>query len=598
MSIVSLEKVTFYGHVDDRRQVLADLQDKGCLHLIDLTPEEAALSPVGPSSRAREALQFLQSCPNRRRQVTRTDRFDASAVEARALEIKDQSQALEHERDFLLGRMENLSPWGAFDFPRPEELNELKLWFYVVPHKDMGKVRETDLVWQRVFTDNRFSYVVVISKAQPEGMPVERARTGNRTLFQLEGRLEEVEVSLEDLFAERAGLTRWCNLFARDIERLEDQAAVADAVEKTYAEDAVFALQAWAPKRNVPELKAYAKGRKLVFESSPPHSLETPPTLMENPSAIACGQDLVSFYTTPRYWLWDPSAIVFLSFAVFFAMILADAGYSAIMALLTGVFWRKMGRSKAGCRFRILLAAMAVAGIIYGFMVGSYFGVSPGHGTLPAGFKIIDVMNFDNMIRMSILLGVLHLVLANGVTAWHFRKSLKAIKPLSWAIVFSGGAFFWQGITHGGAFGFLKIPGAMGLCLGLSGVLLFTSTEGPFLKRLLKGLSGLGGISSAFSDALSYLRLFALGLASASLAGTFNAMGGQVKEALPGIGILFALLIMLLGHTLNFVLAVAGGFIHGLRLNFIEFFRWSITEEGHPFRPFARKEKRSWKTLY
>ncbi|MGA7965294.1 MAG: V-type ATP synthase subunit I, partial [Gammaproteobacteria bacterium] len=113
---------------------------------------------------------------------------------------------------------------------------------------------------------------------------------------------------------------------------------------------------------------------------------------------------------------------------------------------------------------------------------------------------------------------------------------------------------------------------------------------------LTAGLSGLTGISNVFSDALSYLRLFALGLASASLAGTFNAMAGQVKEALPGIGILFAIMIAILGHTLNFSLAVAGGFIHGLRLNFIEFFRWSISEEGHPFVAFARKEKESWKT--
>jgi len=596
MSIVSLEKVTFYGHVDDRRQVLADLQAKGCLHLIDLTPEEETLSPAGPSSRAREALQFLYSCPNRRRQVTRTDQFDAVAIESQTLKIKDRLQELEQERDFLLGRILNLSPWGAFDFPRPEALNNLRLWFYVVPHKDMRKVRETELIRQTVFADNRFSYVVVISEAQPEGMPVERARTGNRTLFQLEFRLEEVEVALEDLLAERAGLTRWCELFGRNIERLEDQAAVVDAVEKTYAEDAVFALQAWVPKRNVPELKAYARGRKLVFENTPPYPHETPPTLMENPSGIAGGQDLVSFYTTPQYWLWDPSAIVFFSFAVFFAMIFADAGYSVFMGLLTGVFWKKMGRSKTGCRFRILLATMVGAGIIYGVMVGSYFGVSPKQGAVLAQFKIIDMMNFDLMMRISILLGVLHLVAANGMSAWHFRKSLKGLKPLSWAVVFLGGAFFWQGITHEGSLGFLKIPGAMGLGLGLLGVLLFTSTEGSFLKRLLKGLSGLTGISSAFSDALSYLRLFALGLASASLAGTFNAMAVQVKEALPGIGILFALLIALLGHTLNFVLAVAGGFIHGLRLNYIEFFRWSITEEGRPFSPFARKEKKSWKT--
>ncbi len=592
MSIVSLEKVTFYGHVDDRLQVLTDLQAQGCLHLIDLGPEKDSQSQGGPSSRAREALRFLNDCPNRRRQVTRTDRFDAAAIEARILQIKDRLQELEQERDFLLDRIDNLSPWGAFEFPSPEVLNNLRLWFYVVPHKDMGKVRETDLVWQMVFSDNRFSYVVVISKSQPQGMPVERTRTGNRTLFQLEGRLEEVELELEDLSAERAGLTRWENLFARNIERLEDQSAVVDAVKKTYAEDPVFALQAWAPKRNIQALKAYAEDRRLVFENSPPHPRETPPTLMENPSGIAGGQDLVSFYTTPQYWLWDPSAIVFFSFAVFFAMIFADAGYSIIMGFLTALFWKKMGRSKTGCRFRILLATMVGAGIIYGIMVGSYFGVSPGHGSVPSRFKIIDMMNFDNMMRISILLGVLHLVVANGLTAWHFRKSAKALKPLAWATVFSSGALLWQALTQEGSLGFLKMPGALGLVLGLTGVLLFTSTEGSLWKRLLKGLSGLTGISSAFSDALSYLRLFALGLASASLAGTFNAMAGQVREALPGIGILFALLIALLGHTLNFVLAVAGGFIHGLRLNFIEFFRWSITEEGRPFRAFAGKEKK------
>jgi V/A-type H+-transporting ATPase subunit I len=106
----------------------------------------------------------------------------------------------------------------------------------------------------------------------------------------------------------------------------------------------------------------------------------------------------------------------------------------------------------------------------------------------------------------------------------------------------------------------------------------------------LRGLQGLTRISSAFGDSLSYLRLFALGLASASLASTFNDLAGQVKAALPAFGIFFAILIVLLGHGLNFVLALTSGLIHGLRLNFIEFFKWSISEEGHPFKAFARKE--------
>jgi V/A-type H+-transporting ATPase subunit I len=101
-------------------------------------------------------------------------------------------------------------------------------------------------------------------------------------------------------------------------------------------------------------------------------------------------------------------------------------------------------------------------------------------------------------------------------------------------------------------------------------------------------------VTTAFGDALSYLRLFALGLASASLAMAFNDLAHQVREILPGLGILFALLVVVIGHGLNFVLAVVSGFIHGLRLNFIEFFNWSIPEEGRPFRAFARKETSVW----
>jgi V/A-type H+-transporting ATPase subunit I len=592
MSIVSLVKVTFYGHTDDRQQILSDLQKFGCLHLIPLAPEQETLHRAGgPSSRSREALRFLTSCPNRRRQVRDPNKFFARAIEQKALALMEKIQDLEAERDFLIGRVENLRPWGDFSFPPREALNNLRLWFYVVPHKDMKQVETTDLIWEVIFRDNRFCYVAVISESQPEGMPVERVRTGNKSLSELEDRLEEVELELEDLQAERAGLTRWCTLFARNIDRLEDQAALKDAAEQTYAEDPVFALQAWTPENTIARLQQYANDRGLVFETADPRPAETPPTLMQNPQGLAGGQDLVSFYTTPRYWLWDPSMIVFFSFALFFAMIFADAGYSASLGLIVAALWKKMGQSDAGRRFRILLATLVGAGVIYGVIVGSYFGVSPGEDSLAAKLKIIDMMNFNVMMQLSILVGVFHLVVANAVTAWHFRRTIRTVVPIAWVFILLGAAAIWQAASHREILTFLKPAGVAAMVLGLVGVVLFNSPEGPLWKRLLKGFGGLTGLSNAFGDALSYLRLFALGLASASLAVTFNGMAGQVKEALPGIGILFALLIVLLGHSLNFVLALSSGFIHGLRLNFIEFFRWSISEEGQPFNAFARKEK-------
>ena len=70
-------------------------------------------------------------------------------------------------------------------------------------------------------------------------------------------------------------------------------------------------------------------------------------------------------------------------------------------------------------------------------------------------------------------------------------------------------------------------------------------------------------------------------------------MAAEVRHAVPGVGLLFALLVLLLGHAMNFVLSLSSGFIHGLRLNVIEFFKWGVKDEGNAYRPFERKEATS-----
>ena len=588
--IVPMVKVSIYGFVTEKEQILADLQEMGCLHLVPLKPTTEAGLGGGPSPGAREALKFLLSCPQKRKQVKDPSKFDAAAVEGQALDLQTRIQDLQDELDFLQGRIGNLRLWGDFAFPPREDLGNYRLWFYMVPHNQMKDVEATDLIWEVLRRDNRFSYVAVISEKEPQGMPVQRTRTGDTSLSELEGRLDEVELELEDLEAERSSLTRWCQLFARSLDRLEDMAARAEAATMTYDDEPLFGLHAWALGENIDRLQDYASAKGLALEVQEPEPEESPPTLLRNPPPVAAAQNLVSFYMTPLYWLWDPSAIVFFAFAVFFAMILGDAGYSLILGLGLALGWKGMGQSDLGRRFRILLAALVGAGVIYGALVGSYFGVAPGKDTLLAKLNILHMSDFDVMMMLSIMTGVLHLILANAVTAWHRRHSAAAVEPASWVFIFLGGVAIWLGLSGGEAVAFLKTVGTAAMGLGVAGVVLFTSVEGPLWRRLLQGFQGLTRISSAFGDSLSYLRLFALGLASASLATTFNDLAGQVKAALPGFGLLFALLIIVLGHGLNFVLALSSGLIHGLRLNFIEFFKWSISEEGHPFNAFERKE--------
>jgi V/A-type H+-transporting ATPase subunit I len=89
------------------------------------------------------------------------------------------------------------------------------------------------------------------------------------------------------------------------------------------------------------------------------------------------------------------------------------------------------------------------------------------------------------------------------------------------------------------------------------------------------------------------MRLFALGLSSASLAMTFNQLAGQLQESFPGLGLLLAMVVLIVGHGINLCLAIMSGFVHGLRLNLIEFCNWGLAEEGSPFRAFAKKEMKS-----
>ena len=74
---------------------------------------------------------------------------------------------------------------------------------------------------------------------------------------------------------------------------------------------------------------------------------------------------------TPAYWLWDPSSVVFFSFAVFFAMILADAGYALVLGGVVLAYWKKMAGSDAGRRWRVLLSTLAGASLVYGALAGS-----------------------------------------------------------------------------------------------------------------------------------------------------------------------------------------------------------------------------------
>jgi V/A-type H+-transporting ATPase subunit I len=351
-------------------------------------------------------------------------------------------------------------------------------------------------------------------------------------------------------------------------------------------------LQAWAPEREVGRLDDYAKARGLALRVADPDPGDRPPTLLVNAPMLEAGQSLVSFYQLPPYGSWDPSAPVLFSFALFFAIILSDAGYGAVLSVCVLAFWRFFGASPTGTRMRRLAVLASGLSVVWGVLVGSYFGWSPPPQSWAGQMHILSVADFDAMKRLTLLIGVVHLGGANLARAWQSRRSSAAFAPLGWIAVMVGGYLWWsaEGATHWETSARWLAVGGLALVLSFAAQTP-VRRMGDLLRRLLAGLLEIAGnLSKLFGDVLSYLRLFALGLAGSSLAETFNLLAHSASRTLVGAGLFASVLILLLGHALTLLLGLMSGVVHGLRLNYIEFYSWGIKGEGHPFRPFRRKE--------
>ncbi|ESA33644.1 v-type atpase 116 kda subunit [Leptolyngbya sp. Heron Island J] len=597
MSIVPLNKVTLCGLSGDQEKVLEGLQRLGCLHLIPLQPpaQESEAELFVRDEEAHEALLYLMDVRRRRHQVLKHVDFDFDHVLAAALANKQNRREAEDRRYFLVNRIRDLEPWGDFTLPDLDQLGGYRLWFYRVPYAKMKSLQDLEWPWQQVSADHRFTYVVVIAKQEPpaNALPVARTYTGAVSLTDLKHELQRVEIQLEDLDAEHEALSRWIHLFSKNLARADDRAAIQYAGTQTRKEVGIFMVQGWMPARELEQLEAFAEQQELALLVEPARPDDAPPTLMDNPPELSSGQDLVSFYQTPGYRTWDPSIAVFFSFAVFFAMILSDAGYALVLAVIVACYWPSMGSSAGGRHFRILSVMGLIAAIIYGVLVGSYFGAGPEQipriGSWLTRFQVLNINNYDAMMQLAIAIGCLHITFANIIAAIGAGGFAGKAKPLGWIVVIAGGLTLSLGLGEaaGHHLGIGLLVGGF-LVIFLGGFL--GSRQKNLPLRLVAGLGSLTQISKLFGDIMSYLRLFALGLASASLALTFNQLAHQVYQSVPGLGLLLSILILLLGHGINLALGIISGFVHGLRLNFIEFFNWGITDEGYPFQAFAKKE--------
>ena len=369
---------------------------------------------------------------------------------------------------------------------------------------------------------------------------------------------------------------------------LREKMAFEQARELLASHGAVTTLSGWIPAPKTDALRAAAaeNGWGLLLRDPAPG--EFPPTLIEPPKAFRSVKALFGgLGISPAYDESDVSVPFMCYFSLFFAMLVGDGAYGAIFLAATIALRKKLARE-----WFVLLAVFSSATVLWGVLSNTWFGAAiPWCADWPTVKWLADP-SYGNMMLLCFTIGVSHLMLArvwNGICR---LPDSTAVAEFGWA----GILLFMYFVTNSIVGIFRGVPGPMYWVFGISLVAVFAFTVKPSeLKTRGAELGMLPlNVMSALGDIISYVRLFAVGLASVKVAENFNSMAvgllsgsdpwwmGALKSAAMAA-------ILLVGHGLNLVMAALSILVHAVRLNTLEFSNHKgVSWSGFAFRPFRR----------
>jgi V/A-type H+/Na+-transporting ATPase subunit I len=352
-------------------------------------------------------------------------------------------------------------------------------------------------------------------------------------------------------------------------------------LENTKETEKYVVINAWIAKENIENLKNLLRERTFHFliKELPTKKEDNPPVILKNEKAGSFGI-VTGVYGLPKRDEIDPTPYLAPFFIFYFALALSDSGYGILLAAFS--FLAKKIFKKAGAdKFFNLFIFCGVLTAIVGLFIGTIFGKE----TLNS-LKIADPMSDP--------IGALLFVLALGVfqifvglvigMVWLIKKGefKEAISGNGGSIVFFIGAVLFL-ITKDMNF---MISGGISMMVL---AFLYSTEEGVF-KKVGKALGSLYGLIGYVGDILSYSRILALGLATGIIAAVINMIALIFKEMIPipGLDMLVAGVVLVVGHVGNLLINALGAFIHAARLQFVEFFSKFMEGGGRYFKPLSK----------
>ena len=640
MAIVTMRHLRLIGLQAEREEMLRRLQHLGCLEITE--PEPASDDPLLEKLRIPEAAELQRI----REQYTAAEQAlqtltDHTPKEKNALEplpfideqaLTDESQladgksaaerlnrcreelaSLQSRSEKLAAEEAQLLPWESLTMPlecatTEKVLIQMGTLPAVVPPEQIREALEAagDLYeFREVSVDRERRYAVLtvhISQAEDHVAavkalgwsrvaPGDRRGTAGENLAALrreQAELAERKAALEQEIAKCADQKPELRQLS-DASRIEMDRGEAKGRTRETAE--TFLLEGWFPAENTKELEMLLEGCTCAWQMTDPVPEDYPrvPVKLKNNRFTGPLNMVTEMYSLPAYGSLDPNPYMAPFFILFYGIMMADMGYGLLMMAASLLVLKKKQPTGGNRNFFALLGLCGISTFILGAMTGGFFGdfipqlvklFNPESTFTWFWRPLFSPINDIIMVMLgSLALGCVQ-ILVGMVIGFIYKLRHGEI-----AEALCEEAAWWVIIGCGVALG---VTGNKVFLWVLLAVLVISQSYGK--KGIGGKLVGIGGsvynhITGYFGDILSYVRLMALMLAGAVIAQVFNTLA-----AIPGNVIVF-FIISMLGNALNFALNLLGCYVHDMRLQCLEFFKYFYRDGGRAFRPVAAEPK-------
>ena len=491
--------------------------------------------------------------------------------------------------------IEDLSVWGSYDLETLKKLEEagVPLHFHILTHKAFEPEWEKDYALSVICDGKKSVYFVV---AGPDDLPGEvPAPTEDleSTKKELEEKKKHYKIVLNRIAGAKDRIGELQERKAQVLSNLDLYLAGTAAVSA--AEDTIVTLVGYAPTENDAEVTSALDKTGVFYLKEDAVVEDNPPISFSNNKYVKMFETLTDMYGRPAYDGFDPTPFISIFFLLFFALCMGDAGYGLIL-VIAGILLKKVESFKS---LAPLVTTLGVGTVVVGFFLHTFFSIDIATWKVfePVKFLFLpdEIGGYAGGMVLSIIVGIVHICLALLVKAYNQVRNkgfAASLGTLGWTLLIVGG------VVVGG----LALTGVLDsdltkwiiIVLGIVsalGIFVFNDPKRNKFANIGMGLwDTYNTVTGLLGDVLSYLRLYALGLAGSMLGMAFNDMGGMVlgdgSKAL--LWIPFVLLV-LIGHTLNIAMCALGAFVHPLRLNFLEFFKNSGYEAtGRNYNPLKK----------